>query len=613
MINEKKLYKILNKVDKPARYIGLEKNSIKKDFEKQDVNFCFCFPDVYEIGMSHLGLQIIYFLTNSIKGFNCERAFSPWEDMEKLMLKEEIPLYSLENKRPINEFDIVGFTLQYELSYTNILNMLKLGNIPLTSDERTEEDPLIIAGGTGAYNPEPIYNIIDLFIMGEAEKVNLKLFSLYRDCKNKGYTKLEFLKEASKMDGIYVPMFYDIEYNEDKTIKRRNKKYEYAKDIIKRQVVQDFENTFHLEKQIVPYIDIVHNRATSEIFRACTQGCRFCQAGMVYRPIRERSVDNILNIIEEDIKNTGYNEVGFSSLSTGDYSNIVELVDKFIERFADRNIGISLPSLRLDSQSFEILEKIGDLRKSSITFAPEAGSQRLRDVINKKISRNDLDYAINKAIESGYSTIKLYFMIGLPTEEKEDLDGIREILYRVKDIYMDSSSKSGRLQINTSIALFVPKPFTPFQWYGQNSLEMFNEKKEYLWNSVNDKSIKMSFHDSKSSRIEALISKGDRRVSKAIIKAFEMGQRFDSWDEYFNYETWQEACKKTGVDIDFYVTRQRSYEEILPWDFVDVGISKKFLIRENELSKSEIITNDCRKACKACGVNIEICKGELCP
>lgn len=613
MINEKKLYKILNKVDKPARYIGLEKNSIKKDFEKQDVNFCFCFPDVYEIGMSHLGLQIIYFLTNSIKGFNCERAFSPWEDMEKLMLKEEIPLYSLENKRPINEFDIVGFTLQYELSYTNILNMLKLGNIPLTSDERTEEDPLIIAGGTGAYNPEPIYNIIDLFIMGEAEKVNLKLFSLYRDCKNKGYTKLEFLKEASKMDGIYVPMFYDIEYNEDKTIKRRNKKYEYAKDIIKRQVVQDFENTFHLEKQIVPYIDIVHNRATSEIFRACTQGCRFCQAGMVYRPIRERSVDNILNIIEEDIKNTGYNEVGFSSLSTGDYSNIVELVDKFIERFADRNIGISLPSLRLDSQSFEILEKIGDLRKSSITFAPEAGSQRLRDVINKKISRNDLDYAINKAIESGYSTIKLYFMIGLPTEEKEDLDGIREILYRVKDIYMDSSSKSGRLQINTSIASFVPKPFTPFQWYGQNSLEMFNEKKEYLWNSVNDKSIKMSFHDSKSSRIEALISKGDRRVSKAIIKAFEMGQRFDSWDEYFNYETWQEACKKTGVDIDFYVTRQRSYEEILPWDFVDVGISKKFLIRENELSKSEIITNDCRKACKACGVNIEICKGELCP
>lgn len=613
MIDQNKLYKILNKVDKPARYIGLEKNAIVKDFDNTDVNFCFCFPDVYEVGMSHLGMQILYFLTNSYDYFNCERAFAPWVDMENLMRQENISLYSLENKRPLKEFDILGFTLQYELSYTNILNMLDLSGVEKRASRRSEKDPLIIAGGSCGYNPEPLYDIFDLFIMGEGEEVNIELLNLYRKSKKLGDSKDDFLKKACKIKGIYVPKFYDVVYKDDGTIDHRIKFFKEASEVIEKRVIKNFDKTFKLTNQIVPYIDVVFNRTMSEIFRACTAGCRFCQAGMIYRPIRERSVSNILDTIEENLMNTGYDQVGLSSLSTCDYSHIVELVDGFIERFSDDNTSISLPSLRLDSKGFSILEKIEKLRKTSLTFAPEAGSQRLRDVINKNISEEDLEYALTKAFDTGYSSVKLYFMIGLPTETYDDIRGIKNISVKVKNLFFDNPNKNGNLKINTSVSCFVPKPFTPFQWEGQDSISEFEDKQSFLLSIFNDKKINFSYHDSRTSRIEALFARGDRRLCDVLIKAHEMGAKLDGWNKFFKYSIWEKACEEFGIDMDFYTLRKREYDEVLPWDFVDIGVNKKFLIREMEMAKLGKTTRDCRKGCHGCGVNERICKGVYCP
>lgn len=614
MIDIKKLDRELLKVEKPARYVGSELNCVIKDKEDVNIRFAFAFPDVYEVGMSHTGMHIIYHLLNNEKNIWCERVFAPWTDMEKVMRENKIPLYCLESKDELKEFDFLGFTLQYEMSYTNILNMLNLANIPFKSKDRDNNMPLVIAGGPCAYNPEPLHEIVDLFTVGESEELLIELMKLYESMKKDSFDKDKFLEEAAKLDGIYVPKFYDIIYNDDNTIKERKKLNENAQDIITKRIIKDMSKVFYPEKSLLPYIDVVHDRVVLEVFRGCTRGCRFCQAGMVYRPVREKDYDVLVKQSESLFDSTGHDEISLTSLSSGDYSCLQDLVLELLKKYENENVSISLPSLRLDSMTFDIIEKLQEVRKSGLTFAPEAGTQRMRDVINKNLTEEQILGPVETAFNLGWSTVKLYFMIGLPTETIEDVLGIKDLAYKIKDKFFQRPKEDirGNLKINASASCFVPKPFTPFQWVKQDSIDDFYTKAKSLQKEIKDKKVSFSYHEPKLSYLEAVFARGDRKLSDALILAWEKGCRFDGWHDMFSYEKWMETFEELKIDSDFYASRERDLEEVLPWDFIDIGVSKEYLKKEYEKALNVSTTPDCRLGCTNCGVNYKLVGG-TCP
>ncbi len=594
------LKNMLRKVEKPARYTGGEVNSVKKDPAQVDVRFGFAFPDTYEIGMSYMGMQILYNILNNNESIYCERIFAPAEDMEALMRAEGRKLFTLETFTPVNELDFVGFTLQYELSYTNVLNILNLSGIPLHSKDRSEGFPIIIAGGPCAYNPEPLADFIDLFIIGDGEEVLEKICLLRMHCSS----KKEFLQKACKMQGVYVPAFYEPIYNEDGTIKEIKKLYKEAPDRVKRAIVKDLDHAEFPVKNIVPFIDTVHDRCVVETFRGCTRGCRFCQAGMIYRPVRERKKETITRLAKEQLANTGHDELSLLSLSTSDYSQFEALATDLMRICSENNVSLSLPSLRLDSFSFKVLEEIQKYRKSGLTFAPEAGSQRLRDVINKNITEEDIFSAVKQAIELGWEHIKFYFMDGLPGETYEDLDGIGKIASDIMDLnFKLKGRRGGRFRVTVSVSNFVPKAHTPFQWAAQNRPEEFRAKHDYLAKQLHIKGVTFNYHETKTSNLEAIFARGDRRVCKLLECAYRLGCKFDGWTEYFKPELWEQAFKETETNLEFYAYRQRNYDEILPWDMIDPLISREFLIRENEKAMTGQVTPDCRSGCAGCEIN----------
>lgn len=603
MIN-KDVEKLLLKVQKPGRYVGGEMNSIVKDKSKVDVRFAFCFPDVYEVGMSHLGMKILYSLFNSKEHIWCERVFAPWIDMEEQMRKNNIPLYALESGDPLSDFDFVGFTLQYELSFTNILNMLELGGIPVKSEERKELKNIVCAGGPCACNPEPIADFIDLFFIGEGEEVDLEVMELYRECKKSNESKQEFLIKASQIKGVYVPSLYNVEYNEDNTIKSVTPTNNAPQKIEKR-LIMNMDDCYYPDNFVVPMIEIVHDRAMEEIFRGCIRGCRFCQAGFLYRPVREKSPEVINNQCHTLCNNTGYDEVSLSSLSSSDYSQIEELLTKLTDWSKDEKVSISLPSLRVDGFNDEIISKIKTVRKSGLTFAPEAGTQRLRNVINKNVLEDELMETCSKAFNGGWSKVKLYFMIGLPTETDEDVCGIADLGQKVVNAYYNCENrpKGKGVSVTLSTSSFVPKPFTPFQWEPQDTEDSLKAKQQLVKESIKTKKITYNYHDSSTSFLEAVFARGDRRLCKVMELAHKKGFHFDGWSDCFNLDNWLQLFEECGIDPAFYANRRRSFDEVLPWDHIDYGVSKEFLINECKKAYNSETTQNCRQKCSNCGAN----------
>lgn len=601
---ETKFEKCLKRVQKPARYIGNEFNSVHKENFDDLVSFAFAFPDVYEVGMSHLGMKILYHMLNDREDTVCERVFAPWVDMEDELRQNQIPLLSLESHIPISKFNIVGFTLQYEMSYSNIINMLDLAGIPFKSKERDESCPFICAGGPCAYNGEPIADIIDFFILGEGEEVNNEIIDVYKEWKSSGKDRETFLEMVAEIEGIYVPSFYDVEYSSDGTINSVKPNRKGIPEKIRKRIIKNPDDSYVLDKMIVPFMDIVHDRIMLEVFRGCIRGCRFCQAGYLYRPVREHSVDVLVDAAQKLIDSTGYEEMSLSSLSTSDYTCLQELIDRLLDITVDKRINLSLPSLRVDNFSMELMEKVQKVKKSGLTFAPEAGTQRLRDVINKNVLEEDLLRTSKIAFDGGYNRIKLYFMIGLPTETYEDIEGIADLAEKVIDTFysIPKEIRKGRsVNITVSTSSFVPKPFTPFQWEPQNRMEELIEKQKYLKNRIKSKSISYNWHQSEVSFLEAVFAKGDRRLGDVLISAQNNGCRFDGWDEHFKYDKWLEAFEECGVNPEFYAYRKIEHDEVLPWDHIDIGVSRKFLEKEHEKAYMEQTTPSCREKCAGCG------------
>lgn len=603
-MDNKKLEELMLTVEKPGRYSGGELNSVIKDKQKVDIRFAFCFPDTYEIGMSHLGMKILYSLFNERDDIWCERVFAPWTDFEKVMQRENIPLFALESRDPIKDFDFVGFTLQYEMSYTNVLSMLSLAQIPLRSKDRKGLSPLVVAGGPCACNPEPLADFVDLFFLGEGEEVDLEVIDLYKEYKSKNASKEEFLKAAAKIEGVYVPSLYDISYNPDGTISEIKNNSEAPKTV-KKRIMADMDKSYYPESFVVPLIEIVHDRVVQEVFRGCIRGCRFCQAGFIYRPVREKSSDIINKQAKCLCESTGYDEISLSSLSTSDYSEIEPLLNKMLAWTDDNHVSLALPSLRIDNFSEELLEKIKQVRKSGLTFAPEAGTQRLRDVINKNVTEDEIINTCKTAFEGGYTAVKLYFMLGLPTETDEDLKGIADLGQKIVDTFynLPNKPKGKSVSVSISVSTFVPKPFTPFQFEPQITEEEIRRRQEYLKSCIKTRKISLSYHDSKTSFLEGVLARGDRRLCDVIERAFKKGCRFDSWTECFNIENWLSAFEECSVDPEFYSGRKREYEEINPWDHLDYCITKKFLISENVTAHNEATTPNCREKCSGCGAN----------
>jgi len=595
---------IIGQVSKPVRYIGNEYNMIEKNPKDVDIRFAFAFPDVYEVGMSHLGMKILYHLINEREDAYCERVFAPWADMEEKMRKYNIPLFALETKDPVSEFDFLGFTLQYEMSYSNILNMLDLAKIPLLWMERTEAHPIVIVGGPCAYNVEPLADFIDLAVMGEAEESINELLDLYKECKGKGFNKEEFLLKAARIKGVYVPRFYNVEYDSEGIVRSVTPTRPDVPERIQKRIVMDLDKAYFPEKLIVPYTDIVHDRIMLELFRGCTRGCRFCQAGMIYRPVRERSPEKLLELADKLIENTGYEELSLSSLSSGDYPHLEGLIKEMMARYQKKRIALSLPSLRIDSFAKEYVEDIQNVRKTGLTFAPEAGTQRLRNVINKGVTEVDLTDSVRDAFESGWNSVKLYFMIGLPTENEDDLQGIADLAKKVIDCYfsVDKDKRQKGLNITVSTSSFVPKAFTPFQWVPQDGIEQLRSKQKLLQSKLKMKYVKYNWHDPELSFLEAVFARGDRRLGKALLRAWQLGAKFDGWAEMFKFDSWMTAFDEVGLDPHFYANRERSKDEIFPWDHIDVGVTKAFLWNEYQKALQGEFTQDCRVHCSGCGL-----------
>lgn len=603
-----KIEKHLLEVQKPSRYIGGEVGSVIKDKSKIDVRFAFCFPDTYDIGMSHLGMKILYSLTNERENYWCERCFAPSEDFEAVMRENDIPLYALESLDPIKDFDFIGFTMQYELSYANVLNMLDLAGIPIFSKDRTQElTQIVIAGGPCVCNPEPLADFFDICVLGEGEEVNLELMDLYHEMKKQGASRDDFLRKACQIEGVYVPKFYEFIYKDDGTIDHVETT-NGAPAVVRKRIIKDLDKVYYPENFVVPFTEIVQDRVSVEVLRGCIRGCRFCQAGFIYRPFREKHADTICKSAKNLCENTGYDEISLASLSTSDHSEIDPLLTQLLDYTVSEKINLSLPSLRVDNFSESLLEKIKRVRKSGLTFAAEGGTQRLRDVINKNVSEEEIMNTCRIAFEGGYSSVKLYFMMGLPTETDEDIVGIAELANRIIDLYysIENRPKGRGVQISISCATFVPKPFTPFQFEPQDTREMIEHKQKLLLDSVKTKKIKVSYHNPDVSMLEVILAKGDRRLCKAVYTAWKKGCKFDSWDEYFHFDKWLEAFEECGIDTSFYANRRFEYDEILPWDHLDYLVSKEFLIRENKTAHQSKTTPNCRLRCSGCGVNKKV-------
>lgn len=612
-MKREQLEQILLDVQKPAQYIGGELNSVMKDKSKIDCRLAFCFPDKYEVGMSHLGMKILYSLYNLRENWWCERVFAPDADMEQLMREKNIPLYGLESLDPIKDFDFVLFTLQYEMSYTAILNMLDLAGLPVRAKDRTGLSPIVAAGGPCACNPEPIADFIDLFIIGEGEEVNIEITDLYMQAKKEGWSKQQYLKEAVKIGGVYVPSLYDVSYNEDNTIKAVIPNCETAPVKVKKRIIADLDKVFYPDKFVVPFINIVHDRAMLEVQRGCLRGCRFCQAGFIYRPLRDKHYDTLNKDAHGLCDTSGYEELSLTSLSTSDYKEIEPLLDDLLNWTTDEKVSLSLPSLRVDNFSKELMEKVSRLKKSGLTFAPEAGTQRLRDVINKNVTEEELMNTCRTAFEGGYTSVKLYFMMGLPTETMEDIEGIANLAQKVVDLYysLPTRPKGRAVSVSISCACFVPKPFTPFEFEAQDSMELLREKQKHLLASVKSKKISVSYHDADVSFIEAVLAKGDRRLGDVIEAVWKKGSRLDGWYEYFDPQRWYDAMAELQIDPAFYANRRREYDEVMPWDHLDFCVSKNFLIRENKLARENVTTPQCREKCSGCGAS-QLIQGECC-